>query len=129
MTVLVLNQQIRQMEKKFLRWRVVFFCLLPFIAVGVISLLGYSGLEFPVFVLTGFISAIGFNSFSGKAKPDKDKEFFQSLEQKKTFDMREAKTLLSHYKAVIYRIDSKTHTIQFFIDKKKYTMYIKNKID
>lgn len=126
----VLNQQIGTMEKKVLNLKKVFFYLPPFLAVAAAYSLGYESVALQVFVVF-FLVCIAFDlAISGKNTEDTngEKAFMQSLADQKVFEIGEAKKLLKKYNAVIYRVDTKSHTLQFFLNDVKYTMYIKPKV-
>lgn len=128
MTALVLNQQIETMEKKGLNLTKVLFYSLPFVAAAAAYSLGFESYAMPVFVALLFLCiAIGLG-ISGKDTDNHGvKTFLKNVEEKKTFDIEEARILIKLHKATIYRIDTRTHTIQFYIGQQKYTMHIKPK--
>lgn len=129
MTAIILNQQIGTMEKKALNFKKVFFYSLPFLASSYAYSVGYDFLVIPVFVAMFILGVVFQLAIIGKDTEDEtgEKAFIQSLENEKVFEMTEAKKLLKRYNAVIYRVDSRNHKIQFFINEKKYTMFIKPK--
>lgn len=126
----VLNQQIGTMEKKVLDRKKVFFYLLPFVAAAAAYSLGFESVALPLFVVFFFVCIAFELAISGKDSEDTngEKAFVKSLADQKAFEMGEAKKLLKKYNAVIYRVDTRNHTIQFFLKDVKYTMYIKPKV-
>lgn len=128
MTAIVLNQQIETMEKKGLNLTKVLFYSLPFVAAAAAYSFGFESYAMPVFVALLFLCiAIGMG-ISGKDTDNHGvKTFLRNVEEKKAFDVEEARILLRLHKASIYRIDSRSHTIQFYIGQQKYTMHIKPK--
>lgn len=128
MAAIVLNQQIESMDKKEVRNKKPFLYLLPFIAVGIAFSLGFKSIIIPIFVAFFIISVVFDLAISGKGSESYgDSNFLKNVEDQKEFDINAAKKLLKAHNAVIYRIDSKNHTIQFFINDQKYTMRIKPK--
>lgn len=129
MTAIILNQQIGTMEKKTLNIKKVFFYSLPFVASFYAYSMGYDFLAIPVFVALFILGIVFQLAITGKDTEDETgvKAFLKCLDNEKAFEMNEAKKLLKRYNAVIYRVDSRNHTIQFFINDKKYTMFIKPK--
>lgn len=118
------------MEKKALNFKKVFFCLLPFLSAFYVYSIGYDFLVIPVFVALFILSVVFQLAITGKSTEDETgvKAFIDSLENGKVFEMSDAKKLLKRYNAVIYRVDGRNHNIQFFINEKKYTMFIKPKM-
>lgn len=126
----VLNQQIGTMEKKVLNGKKVFFYLLPVLAAAAAYSFGFESFALPILVVM-FLVCISFDlGLSGKDTEDTNgvKAFVKSLADEKVFEIGEAKKLLKKYNAVIYRVDTRKHTIQFFLNDVKYTIHIKPKV-
>jgi hypothetical protein len=128
MTAIVLNQQIETMEKKGFNLTKVLFYSLPFVAAAAAYSFGFEAYAMPVFIALLFLCiAVGLG-LSGKNTDNYgEKAFLRNVEGKMAFDIEEARILLKTHKASIYRIDSRSHTIQFYIGQQKYTMHIKPK--
>ncbi|EOZ8645322.1 hypothetical protein ACQWTT_001073 [Acinetobacter baumannii] len=128
MTAIVLNQQIESMDKKVVRNKRTFLYLLPFVAVGMAYILGFKAFLIPILVASFIVSVVFDLALSGKDKETHGgTNFLKDVEANKEFEINDAKRHLKAVNAVIYRIDSKNHTIQFYVNEKKYSMLIKPK--
>ena len=124
MTVIVVNQQAKMTN--MITWlKALFVVLLPLMFIAVLNTYSSISTNMTIGILVVYTVFVFLRYKNRFARYLQLQVFLLKIKHGQEFEVTEAHRLVSQFATHVYRIDSKSRMIQFFIGETKHTLKIK----